>query len=46
MGDLVGHRAEQETLGTGHPLVPHDDQIGLLLLGDIEDRVGGAPWRG
>ena len=40
VGDLVRHRAEQEALGAGHALVADDDQVGLLLLGDVEDRVG------
>ena len=40
VGDLVRHRAEQEALGAGHPLVADDDQVGPLLLGDVEDRVG------
>src|SRR5579859_789356 len=41
MRDLVGHRAEQEAPSARHALVPDDDQIGVLLLGDVEDRVGG-----
>ena len=40
--DLVRHRAEQEALGPGHALVADDDQVGALLLGDVEDRVGGV----
>jgi hypothetical protein len=44
MRDLVRHRAQQEALGTRHPLVPHDDQIGLPLLRDIEDCVGGIAF--
>ena len=40
VGDLVRHRAEQEALRAGHALVADDDQVGLLLLGDVEDRVG------
>ena len=40
MADLVGHRAQQEALGAGHALVADDDEVGALLLGDVEDRVG------
>jgi hypothetical protein len=29
VGDLVRHRAQQKALGAGHPLVSHNDQIGL-----------------
>src|SRR4051794_7639092 len=42
MRDLVRHRAEQEALGAGHALVADDDQVGALLLGDVEDGVGGV----
>ena len=37
--DVVRHAAEQEAAGAGHALVAHDDQVGLGLLGDVEDRV-------
>ena len=40
MGDLVRHAAEQEALGAGHALVADHDQVGALLLGHVEDRVG------
>ena len=40
MRDLVRHAAEQEALGAGHPLVADDDQVGALLLGDVQDGVG------
>ena len=40
--DLVRDRAEQEALRAGHAAVADDDQIGALLLGDVEDRVGGV----
>ena len=40
MGDLVRHAAEQEALRAGHALVADHDQVGVLLLGDVEDRVG------
>ena len=40
MGDLVRHAAEQEALGAGHALVADHDQVGVGLLGDVEDRVG------
>ncbi len=46
MGHLVRHRAEQEALRAGHPLVADDDQVGLLLLGDVEDRVGRVALAG
>ena len=46
VGDLVRHRAEQEPLGAGHSLVSDHDQIALLLLGDVEDRVGGVSLAG
>jgi hypothetical protein len=46
MGDLVGHGAEQEALGAGHALVADDDEVGFLLLGDVEDRVGGVALAG
>ena len=53
VGDLVRHAAEQEALGAGHALVADHDQVGVLLLGDVEDRVrrlalageGAAPRR-
>ncbi len=38
--DLVRHAAEQEPLGARHALVADHDQVGVLLLGDVEDRVG------
>ena len=41
MGDLVRHRAEQEAPRAGHALVADDDEVGLRLLGHVEDRVGG-----
>ena len=41
VGDLVGDRPQQEALGAGHPLVAHDHQVRVLLLCDIEDRIGG-----
>ena len=40
VGDLVGHRAQQEALGSGHAPVADHDQVTALLLGDIDDRVG------
>ena len=40
VGDLVRHRAQQEALGAGHALVADDDQVGVVLLGDVEDGVG------
>ena len=40
--DLVRHAPEQEALRAGHALVADDDQVGLLLLGDVQDRVGGV----
>src|SRR5438477_12297748 len=42
IGDLVGHRAEQEALGAGHALVADDDQVGCALLRHIDDRVRGV----
>src|SRR5205807_6876453 len=42
MGDLVRNRSQQEPLGPGHPLVPDHDQVGSLLFGHVEDRVGGV----
>ena len=42
MGDLVRHAAEQEALRAGHALVADHDQVGALLLGHVEDRVGGV----
>ena len=38
---LVRHRSEQEALGAGHAFVAHHDQVGVALLGDVEDGVGG-----
>ncbi len=38
--DLVRHGAEQEALRARHALVADHDQVGALLLGDVEDRVG------
>ena len=46
VGDLVGNRAEQKPLGTGHALVAHDDEIRGLLLGHVENRVGGIALTG
>ena len=46
MGDVVGDAAEQEAARAGHPLVADDDQVGLDLLGDVEDRVGGVALAG
>src|SRR5215211_357703 len=46
MGDLVRHAAEQEALCAGHALVAHDDEAGLLLLGDVEDGVRGVSLAG
>ena len=37
---LFGTEPEQEALGARHALVADDDQVGLPLLGDVEDRVG------
>ncbi len=39
--DLGRHRAEQEPGRAGQPLVADDDQLAALLLGDVEDLVGG-----
>src|SRR6476659_9207846 len=38
---LVRHAAQQEALGARHSLVAHHDQVGIDLLGDVQDRVGG-----
>src|SRR5262249_45170041 len=46
MGDLVGHRTEQEAPRAGHALVAHDDEVRLLLLGDLKDRSGGLALAG
>ena len=46
MGDLVGDAAEQEAPGPGHALVADHDQVGLDLLGDVEDRVGRVALAG
>jgi hypothetical protein len=43
VADLVRHGAQQEALGAGHALVADDDQVGIGLLGDVEDRVGRVP---
>ena len=40
MGDLVRHGSEQEPLGSREAAVADDDQVGALLFGDIENRVG------
>ena len=37
--DLVRDAAQQEPLGAGHALVADDDQVRLLLVGDVEDHV-------
>src|SRR5579875_1515066 len=42
VGDLVGNRAQQEALGAGHALVADDDEVTALLLGHVDDRVGGV----
>src|SRR5262245_8551488 len=39
--DLVRNAAEQEPARTGHSLVPDEDEVGVVLLGDVEDRIGG-----
>ena len=36
---LVRHASQQETLGAGHALVADHDQVGVLLLGHVQDRV-------
>ena len=41
VADAVGHRAQQEALGARHALVAHHDQVGVVLLGNVENRVGG-----
>ena len=41
MRDLVGHRAQEKPLRPGHALVADDYQVCALLLGDVQDRVGG-----
>ena len=46
MGDLVRHASEQEALRSRHALVADHDQIGLRLLGDVEDRVGRVALAG
>src|SRR3989442_7280392 len=46
MRRLVRHAPEQEALRAGHALVADDDQIRSLLLGDVEDRVGGIALPG
>ena len=43
---LVWHAAEQEALRTGHALVADDDEVGALLLGHVEDRVGRVALAG
>src|SRR4051794_41911621 len=50
-GRVVAHavrdRPEQEALGPCHALVADHDQVGVALLGDVEDRIGGgAPAAG
>ena len=45
MGDLVRHTAEQEALRAGHALVADHDQVGALLLGDVEDRVSRTQYQ-
>jgi len=42
VGDVVGDAAEQEAAGAGHALVADHDQVGLGLLGDVEDRLSGV----
>src|SRR3954451_10215291 len=39
MRHLVRHTAEKEALGACHALVADDDQVGALLLGDVEDGI-------
>src|SRR4051812_38990051 len=41
--DAVRYGAQQEPPRPGHALVPDDDQIGVALLGDVDDRVGRIP---
>ena len=43
---LVRHAAEQEPPRAGHALVADDDEVGALLLGDVEDRVGRVALAG
>jgi hypothetical protein len=42
----VGHGAQQKALGAGEALVADDDQLGALLLGHVEDRVGRVALAG
>src|SRR5438477_616461 len=37
--DGVGHATEHETLRASHAAVPNHDHIGVLLVGDVDDRV-------
>ena len=37
---LFGTEPSRKRLAPGHALVADDDQVGALLLGDVEDRVG------
>jgi hypothetical protein len=40
--DLVRDAAEQVALRAGHPLVAHHDEIGVLVLGDLDECGGGV----
>ena len=42
MRDLAGHASEQKAPTAVHALAAHHDQVGALLLGDLEDRLGGV----
>ena len=42
MGHLVGNASEHEPSHAAHSAVPHYDQIGIDLLGDPDERLGGV----
>ena len=42
MADLVRHAPEDEALGARHPSRPHDDQVGVGVVGGVEDHLRGV----
>src|SRR5947209_12834446 len=37
VADLVGHGAEEEAAGAGHPLVPDDQQVVVAFVGHLDE---------
>jgi hypothetical protein len=41
--DAIGDAADQEPLEVRHPSVSHDDQVNVVLLRAVDDRLGRMP---